>query len=389
MYDAIVVGGGVVGMATAYHLVYAGAKMLLIDRTDRGRATDAGAGILSPETNSRDPESWFDFAVEAVGYYPSLIAHLEADQAGETGYAQCGQLIVAVSEDEYAAFERAKQLVFARQQRRGRPSADDLHEVSADKAKELFPALTTVYGAIYHRCAARVDGRLLNRALQQAAERRGLTVMQASVDHLALQNHAVTGVIVNGETIEAGKVAIAGGAWSQAFGDQLGVEIPVAPQRGQIIHLGLATTDTGSWPVISAFRGHYMVPWPDHRVVVGATRETESGFQPHATADGVREVLSEALRVAPGLASAEIRDIRVGLRPYSADTMPVLGDIPGVRNIFLATGHGPTGLTLGPFSGKVVADMMLGQEPSADVRAFNVTRFAARSASTPPPTISV
>ena len=72
MYDVIVVGGGIVGMSTAYHLVCAGARALLIDREDRGRATDAGAGILSPETNSRDPDAWFDFAVAAVGYYPTL-----------------------------------------------------------------------------------------------------------------------------------------------------------------------------------------------------------------------------------------------------------------------------------------------------------------------------
>jgi D-amino-acid dehydrogenase len=377
MYDVIVVGGGVVGMATAYHLVCAGAKTLLIDRAEAGRATDAGAGILSPETNSRDPESWFNFAVEAVDYYPALIARLQADQAGETGYAQCGQLVVAVTEDELEAFERAKLLVFSRQQKRGRPSADDLCEASAATAKQLFPALANVHGAIYYRRAARVDGRLLNRALQQAAERHGLIMKQASVERLSLQNHAVTGVVVNGETIASGKVAIAGGAWSKMFAAQLRVEIPVAPQRGQIIHLSLPDTDTSCWPVVSAFRGHYMVPWPDHRVVIGATRETGSGFEPHTTADGVREVLSEALRVAPGLAQAEIRDIRVGLRPYSADTMPVLGEVPGVRHVFLATGHGPTGLTLGPFSGKVVADMMLGQPSSADISAFNITRFNA------------
>jgi glycine/D-amino acid oxidase-like deaminating enzyme len=377
MYDAIVVGGGVVGMSTAYHLLRGGAKTLVIDRADQGRATDAGAGILSPETNSRDPDAWFDFAVEAVAYYPALLQALQADDAGDTGYAQCGQMIVAVSEDEHEAFERAKRLIFSRQRQRGTPSAEDLHEASASAARTLFPGLAPVYGAIYHRRAARVDGRLLNQALRRAAVRRGLVIRQGGVERLIIQNHAITGVLVEGETLSAGKVVIAGGAWSQAFGVQLGIEIPVAPQRGQIIHLGLSHTDTAAWPMISAFHGHYMVPWPDQRVVVGATRETGSGFRPYATAAGVREVLSEALRVAPGLAAAEIRDIRVGLRPYSADTMPVLGPVPGVRDISLATGHGPTGLTLGPYSGKVVADTILGTQPPVDLSAFYVTRFAA------------
>jgi D-amino-acid dehydrogenase len=377
MYDAIVIGGGIVGMSIAYHLVGAGANTLLIDRADIGRATDAGAGILSPETNSRDPDSWFNFAVAAVEYYPTLIHHLQAEQEHDTGYARCGALTVAVSEDERKPFERAQRLIFARQERRSRPHPDELYTVSGSEAQQLFPALASVYGAIYYRGAARVDGRLFNRALQAAARHRGLTIKQASVDQLVIQNHAVTGVSSAGETISAGKTVIAGGAWSAAFGVQLGIDIPVTPQRGQIIHLGLPGTDTSGWPIISAFRGHYMVPWPDSRVAVGATRETGSGFHPHTTAAGLHEVLGEALRVAPGLAQAEIRDIRVGLRPLTQDTMPVLGTVPGVRDIFVATGHGPTGLTLGPYSGKVVAEMMLGETPTTDITAFQVSRFAS------------
>jgi D-amino-acid dehydrogenase len=182
MYDAIVVGGGIVGMSAAYHLVSGGARALLIDRADRGRATDAGAGILSPETNSRDPDTWFNFAIEAVAYYPSLVRQLQADQGGDTGYAQCGQMIVAVSEDEHDSFERAKRLIFSRQERRGLPSRDDLHEVTGSETRRLFPPLAPVRGAIYYRRAARVDGRLLNQALRDAAEHRGLVIKRGAVD---------------------------------------------------------------------------------------------------------------------------------------------------------------------------------------------------------------
>ena len=376
-FDAVVVGGGLLGTATAYHLVSAGARTLLVDRADAGRATDAGAGIISPETNSRDPEVWFELAVAAGEYYPAFIDRLRGEQGADTGYARCGQLVVAVSDDEMAPFERARRLVFERQRRRGRPSPDDLHEVSAAEARELFPALAPVQGAIYSRGGARVDGRLLNRAVLTAAQSHGLTVRPGSVDRLVREGDAVTGVVIEGETVSAGAVAIAGGAWSEAFGKALGVSIPVAPQRGQIIHLGLHGTDTGRWPVISAFHHHYLVAWPDSRVVAGATRETGSGFAPHTTAAGVREVLGEALRVAPGLASAEIREIRVGLRPFAADALPVLGPVPGVRGIFLVTGHGPSGLTLGPYSAKAVAGQMLGKAPEMDLSPYSIARFAS------------
>jgi D-amino-acid dehydrogenase len=203
------------------------------------------------------------------------------------------------------------------------------------------------------------------------------------VERLAREGDAVRGVVVDGESVAAGVVAIAGGAWSEAFGTQLGVTIPVAPQRGQIIHLGLRGTDTSRWPMISAFHHHYLVAWPDSRVVAGATRETGAGFAPHTTAAGVREVLSEALRVAPGLAGAEIREIRVGLRPFTVDTLPVLGPVPGVQGIFLITGHGPTGLTLGPFSAKVVTAQMLGKAPETDLSPFSIARFASAVRSAP------
>jgi D-amino-acid dehydrogenase len=119
-----------------------------------------------------------------------------------------------------------------------------------------------------------------------------------------------------------------------------------------------------------------MVPWDDGRVVVGATRETGSGFGAHTTAAGVREVLAEALRVAPGLAKAAIREVRVGLRPASRDGLPILGPAPGIAGLLLATGHGARGLQLGPYSGKVVAGMIARGAAETEIGPFGVARFA-------------
>lgn len=375
MPTVIVIGGGLLGLATAYHLARAGAHTLLLDRADPGRATDAGAGILSPETNTRDPESWFALAREAVAYYLQLMAQLADLDAGETGYARCGLLQVAATEDEVPLFEAARARIFERQRRRGAPSAQDLREVTPAEARRLFPALAEVRGAIYNHLAARVDGRLLAHALRRAGERLGMITRQASVERLDRQGGRVTGVVVAGERLPANAVVIAGGAWSPAFGRQLGLDLPVAPQRGQIVHLKLHGVDTSGWTIVNAFHGHYIVPWPDGRVVVGATRETGAGFVPRTTLKGLHEVYGEALRVAPGLADGEIVDARVGLRPYSADGLPILGPVPGITGIYLCTGHGPTGLTLGPFSGRLVAQMALGETPSMDVSAFGMERF--------------
>lgn len=375
MYDVIVIGGGIVGASVAYHLVRSDTKTLLIDRRDQGRATDAGAGILSAETYVGDSQLCFQFGVDAFSYYATLLEELKASGETETGFSRCGNLIVAISEDEIDRYNEAKRCIFRNQKRRGQPSSDDLHELAPNEARAMFPPLADPQGALYYRHAARVDGRLMEGALRHAAERKGLHTRQAGVDQLVLKGSALEGVLCQGERIAADQIVIAGGAWSKSFADQLGVRIAVHPQRGQIIHLGLSGAETSDWPIVTAFRDHYLLAWPDSRVVVGATREVGSGFHPQITAAGIHEVLGEALRVAPGLAPAEIREVRVGLRPLSEDGLPVLGTVPGVNGVYVATGHGPSGLSLGPYSGKILADLILGREISTDLSAFRVSRF--------------
>lgn len=373
-YDAIIVGGGLVGAATAYYLTRGGARTLLVDRGDPGRATDAGAGIISPETSAY-PDAWFDFAVQAAADYPHLVAELQAAGASVQTYARSGLIACAVSDDEIEPYLFARDLMFARHARRGASSDGDLYELDSDAAHERFPPLAPVQHAIYSRAAARIDGRELRGALLTAAKHQGLEIRHAGAEALTLANGACTGIVSDAVAIDADAVVIAGGAWSGAFGEQLGIPVAVEPQRGQIVHLDLPDTDTTGWPLIGAFRGHYLVPWPGGRIAVGATRETGSGFAPATTAAGIREVLDEALRVAPGLAAGRVVDIRVGLRPLTSDGLPVIGPVPGVPGVWLATGHGPTGLTLGPYTGKVVAAAIAGGPADPALVPFSVARF--------------
>jgi D-amino-acid dehydrogenase len=121
-----------------------------------------------------------------------------------------------------------------------------------------------------------------------------------------------------------------------------------------------------------------MVPWADARVAVGATVE-DAGFATDVTAGGVHEVLRETLRVMPGLAPATLREVRVGLRPASSDDLPILGALPGVPGVFVATGHGANGLLLGPVSGALVADAVCGRDPVVDLAPFDPARFSVRA----------
>ncbi|MWV63694.1 FAD-dependent oxidoreductase [Halorubrum sp. JWXQ-INN 858] len=377
-HDAVVVGGGLVGASTAYHLARNGTETLLIDREDEGRATDAGAGIVFPATSSRSASpTWFAFALEAADYYPELAAALDGD---DHGYARTGLLSVAVDPDEVDDYLEEKRRTERRTAERGRPRADRTAEISAERARELYPPLADAERVTHYADGARVDGRAFTAALCETGRSLGVTTERGDVTGIRVENGSVRGVTTAaGDAYDADAVVIAGGAWSPRFGADLGVDVPVEPQRGQILHLDVGPLDaprpSGEWPIVKAFRHQYQVPWPDGRVACGATRETGSGFAPSVTLEGLREVSTEALRVAPGLADARHVETRVGLRPASPDGLPILGPVPSVEGAFLATGHGPTGLTLGPYSGKLVADAVRGVEPETDLKPFRVDRF--------------
>jgi D-amino-acid dehydrogenase len=221
-----------------------------------------------------------------------------------------------------------------------------------------------------------VDGRQITRSLHDAAVRRGVTWVQANVERLAISNNRVGGAVVDGEQVAAQAVVITGGAWTAHFADQLGVPVGVRPQRGQIVHLGTPEQDTQRWPILHTLRGYYLVPWPDQRVAVGATREDGAGFDPSMTVAGIEEVFTEAERMVPMLHDATLCEIRVGLRPSSLDGLPILGRVPHVDGVVLATGHGPVGLTHGPYTGKLITDLLLDRSIEVDLAPFSAGRSA-------------
>ncbi len=344
-YDVAVVGGGLVGTATAYELGSRGVRTLLVDRADPGRATDAGAGILSPETSKRDDPNWVALVRAAGEHYDQLVPRLGDD----TGWARCGILQLATRASDVPPWEWVAE------------RAPGATEISPAEARAMVPVLGDVVRALHHPAAARVDGRSMCAAMRRAAVAEfGVEVREESVDDV--------------RALPADVVVLAGGAWTDRVARQLGVHLPVGPLRGQIIHLGVAGHDTGTWPIVQPVYGYYMVPWSDGRVAVGATVE-DVGFATDVTAGGVHDVLRETLRVMPGLAGATLREVRVGLRPVSSDDSPILGALPGVPDVFVATGHGADGLLLGPISGALVADVVCGREPALDITPFRADRF--------------
>ncbi len=372
-----VVGAGLVGLSLAYELASLDLSVTLVDAAHPGRATDAGAGILSPATSHETDSALWPFLHQCGLHYPLLLRRMADDGAdvAATGYGVCGLLSLGLREHEDSWFSPFADITLRR-------AGGEVAEISPDEARRLFPPLGPVHRALYSPSSARVDGRGLAAALRTASSRRGVTFVTGSVHGVAAGANGdrhVTSIAIQGErNVECAALAIAGGAWTAAMGEWLGHGLPVGPTKGQIVHLEVEA-ETGEWPIAQPLLTHYLVPWPGGRVACGGTFEPGAGFSVNATAAGLHELLRECLAVAPGLAEATYGETRVGLRPTSADDRPLVGRVPGWSNAWVATGHGPNGLLQGPYSARLLARRIAGYDtPAGEVplpEAFDPARF--------------
>jgi D-amino-acid dehydrogenase len=249
-----VIGAGVLGASTAFHLALAGAEVVVADQAHPGQATAAGAGIVSPWFSGRVDPDWRRIAEAGARYYPALIQSLAEEGEAETGYRQIGALSVAAEDSELDFIQHA---VTARAAIA--PEAGEVTRLSPAEARALFPPLRPDRAAVHVSGGARVDGRLLAAALRRAAEARGAYFHTGTAGLLA-RDGRVTGIRIDAEEIAADCVVVAAGAWAPEVLKPVGVSLAVAPQRGQITHLHLEGIDTEAWPVVLPQSGHYC--WP-------------------------------------------------------------------------------------------------------------------------------
>jgi D-amino-acid dehydrogenase len=317
-----------------------------------------------------DDPAWYAFACMSARQYPRLIEDLGELGETNTGYRRVGALSLADSGEQQ---EGVRQRILAR--RAGAPEIGDVEALTGAEARGLFPPLRADCLAVYVGGAARVDGRLLAASLARAAVRKGAIIRDGRAQ-LLCSGGRVTGVLLGGQIVAADAVVAAAGAWTRAFLEPAGVTVAVAPQRGQIAHLSLEPADTSRWPVVlPGGSGHYMLAFDGSRVVAGATRETGAGFDYRVTPGGLAEILGQALAVAPGLADGTYLETRVGFRPIGPDIRPLLGPVPGVDGLVVATGLGASGLTMGPYAGAVAARAALGEPDAVDLAPFDPLRL--------------
>jgi glycine oxidase len=247
--------------------------------------------------------------------------------------------------------------------------------IAHDDLLQTEPALSEdIRGAMYTTGEHQIRAVRLTHAYARAAANRGVQYRLGSpVAGLAYQGERVTGVrLSDGSAVSADHVVIAAGAWSALLGADVGVNLPVRPVRGQLVHLQTVAR------VIRLTVMHgigYVTPKVDGTVVVGATQE-EVGFDTRTTAEGVASMLALGPKLVPALAQAEIAEIKVGLRPGTPDDLPILGPAPGWQGLTIATGHFRSGVVLSPITGKLIAESIITGQTDPLLAPFSPARFA-------------
>jgi glycine oxidase len=383
--DVTIVGGGIIGLSVAWRTRQKGLSVTVLERGEIGMGTShVAAGMLAPVAEVEFGEAGravLELGLRSAEMWPEFAAELERVSGEEVGLLKTGTLVLARDEDQVRELERR----IAFRESLGLSTT----RLRGSEAREREPALaSTMRLALEAPDDHSVDPRLVLTALRRACEAAGVLLREHSpVTDIVLDDAStqVTGVVLEDrEVVPTRHLVIAAGAWSGSLGGLApDVSVPVRPVKGQILRMR-DPAGPGLLERVVRFEGGYLVPRADGRYVLGATVE-ERGFERHATAGGVYELLRDAHEVVPGVSELQIEELCVGLRPGTPDNVPVIGrgrsgraGVSSLEGLTWATGHHRNGILLAPLTAELVVEMLLGEHPGNPLlSACDPLRFTA------------
>ena len=360
--DVLIVGGGVIGLTTAYYLARAGAQVQLLDQGDFGRESSwAGAGSILVGRTRRAASPLAQLREESARLFPQLSADLREQTGIDNGYMRCGGLNCIHTPEEWRHRTRKKRI-----------EAVDWKILDTHQLRDLEPALSSrLPGAVYFPNVAQVRNPRHLKALVAACRRLGVQLKAGCpVYSFRTGGSRIRTARCPAGDIAAGQFLIAAGAWSGLLMELLHCSCPVRPVRGQIALLKVPS------PLFSRVinsGSQYLVPRPDGRVLVGSTEE-EVGFDKSTTASAIQELLGLAQDLVPALGNSHLERCWAGLRPGTPDRRPYLGPVPDWDNLFVASGHFRSGIQLSPGTAKVMTQTLLGELCCVSLDAFRLDR---------------
>ncbi len=385
-YDVLVIGGGIIGLVTAWRAAGQGLRTAIADRAPGRGAAQVAAGMLAAVTELQYGEqTLLELNLASARRYPDFAAELTEATGLDLGYRACGTLAVAFDADDRTALRE----LHAFQLSLGLES----QWVGGRDCRRLEPMLAPrVTGGLRVEGDHQVDPRRLAAALLRAGELAGVDFLRQDAARLTVTGDRARGaVLADGTAVAADRVVLAAGSRSGTLpGLPADLAVPVRPVKGEVLRLRMPEPPRGAPPFLSRTvravvrGGHlYLVPREDGELVVGATT-AELGWDTSVTAGGVYELLRDAHELTPGITELPLVEALAGLRPGSPDNAPLLGPaaLPG---LLLATGHHRNGVLLTPVTGDVMAEVLATGELPEHARAFSPSRFSPASPTRFPP----
>lgn len=354
--DVLILGGGIIGLTSAYFLAKAGLKVELIEKGEPGKeASWAGAGIIPP--GNPDKAATPIDKLRGIGSkeFPRLTAELHDRTGIDSGYRACGGVEVLDAEDETPFRWRTEGIAVERW--------------TGDELRRHEPSVRLIAGVPYFLpTCAQVRNPWHLRALLAACAAPGVTIRSGT----AAEGWTAAGVrLADGTVRSAGRYVVAAGAWTKSLLHPLGCFTDVHPVRGQILLLRCQDNPIRR---ILMVRKRYLVPRGDGLVLVGSTEEPEAGFEKQTTVEGIEGLAYFADSLVPGLIDAHREAAWAGLRPGSPDGLPFLGPVPGHDHVFAAVGHFRAGVQLSIGTAEVVTAWATGIPFPVSLDPFRLDR---------------
>lgn len=363
--DVLIIGGGIIGCSIAWRLAQAGMKVTVLDCSEPGgEASSAAAGMLAPLGEMVEPPIFLELCVASRSLYPRFAAEIEEASGHHVGYRRDGSLLVALDQEG----EEELREVHRKQTAQG----FTLHPLTATEIHAREAGLSPqVRGGLFVPSDHWVDNERLMRALLIACERAGVRLEGGhAVNKFHMKgDHIESAAAANGANFTAKAFVLAAGCWSGDVARGLGIHVPITPCCGQMMEF----ESSRELPFVVRAGIHYLVPRPERRLLVGTTAEY-AGFEKAVTAKGLLSILQGVLGLAPRVNAFRFLRAWAGLRPDTADHLPVLG-YGGIDNLVFATGHFRNGILLAPVTAEIIADLILRGSTPRPIEAYRPTRF--------------
>ncbi|HEY0322689.1 MAG TPA: glycine oxidase ThiO [Pyrinomonadaceae bacterium] len=367
--DAVVVGGGVVGLAIARALARAHfGRIVLIERGQLGaEASHAAGGMLAAQAECDGADAFLELACASRDLYTGFAEALLDETGINIELERTGTL--------YLAFTERDELEIAHRYSWQSSAGLSVQRLTVDEARELEPCVSPeALSALRFPLDWQVENRRLVAALATAAENMGVQLLTCTnVESLLMERGHIKGVETAQGRIYSAVVVVASGAWASSLltAEMSEPVIRIEPVRGQMLCFDARSAFARH--VIYSPRG-YLVPRMDGRLLAGSTTE-HAGFDKRVTATGASTILTHAMEIAPALGELTLVDAWSGLRPRAVDDLPVLGESAQTRGLFYAVGHYRNGILLAPITGELIAAEITSGIASPLMTAFTPERF--------------